>query len=57
LAAEYRILETRQLADDLVLGYLSVDFSFVDRPTVTVSLGVVVERVDDDWFITYYQVS
>ncbi|HEV7849982.1 MAG TPA: hypothetical protein VGP27_01285 [Mycobacterium sp.] len=57
LAAEYRILETRQLADDLVLGYLSVDFSFVDRPTVTVSLGVVVKCVDDDWFITYYQVS
>ncbi|KAA0081832.1 SgcJ/EcaC family oxidoreductase [Mycolicibacterium sp. P9-64] len=57
LAAEYRILATRQLADDVVLGYLSVEFSFTDRPTVTVSLGVVVKRVDGAWLITHYQVS
>lgn len=57
LSAEYRMLETRQLADDVVLGYLSVDFSFIDRPTVNVHLGVVVTRVDDGWFITHYQVS
>jgi uncharacterized protein (TIGR02246 family) len=57
LAAEYRILETRQLADDLVLGYLGVAFSFVDRPTLNVHLGVLVKRVHDDWFITHYQVS
>lgn len=57
LAAEYRIRETRQLAEDLVLGYLGVDFSFTDRPTVTVSLGVVLKRVDGAWFITHYQVS
>jgi uncharacterized protein (TIGR02246 family) len=57
LAAEYRILETRQLTDDVVLGYLDVDFSFVDRPAVKVHLGVLVKRVDDDWFIAHYQVS
>jgi uncharacterized protein (TIGR02246 family) len=57
MAAGYRILESRQLADDLVLGYQRVDFSFVDRPTLNVYLGVVVKRVDDGWFITHYQVS
>ena len=57
LTAEYRILETRQLAEDLALGYLSVDFSFVDRPTLNVHLGVLVKRVDGSWFITHYQVS
>ena len=57
LTAEYRILETRQLADDLVLGYLSVDFSFVDRPTMPVSLSVVTKRVGDGWLISHYQVS
>ncbi|MFD0304971.1 YybH family protein [Streptomyces sp. NPDC127119] len=57
LTAEYRILETRRPADDLVLGYLSVDFSFTDRPTLGVNLGVLVRRGEEDWQISYYQVS
>ncbi|MEU9877910.1 SgcJ/EcaC family oxidoreductase [Streptomyces phaeochromogenes] len=57
LTATYRIVETRRLTDDLVLGYLSVDFSFSDRPTLTVSLGVVVKRMEEDWYISHYQVS
>jgi uncharacterized protein (TIGR02246 family) len=35
MTATYKTLETRRLASDLVLGYLSVDFSFTDRPTLT----------------------
>lgn len=57
MTAEYRILETRRPADDLVLGYLSVDFSFTDRPTVSVNLGVLVKRTEDGWYISHYQVS
>jgi uncharacterized protein (TIGR02246 family) len=57
MAAGYRILETRQLADDLVLGYLRVDFSFVDRPTLNLHLSVLVKRVDHGWYISHYQVS
>ncbi|MFF1907742.1 SgcJ/EcaC family oxidoreductase [Kitasatospora sp. NPDC058218] len=57
MTAAYRILETRHLADDLVLGYLAVDFSFTDRPTLGVNLGVVVERVGDAWYLGHYQVS
>jgi uncharacterized protein (TIGR02246 family) len=57
LAAAYQILETRRLTDDLVLGYLSVDFSFTDRPTLNVKLGVLVQRVRDTWYISHYQVS
>jgi hypothetical protein len=57
LTAEYRILETRRPADDLVLGYLSVDFSFTDRPTLSVHLGVLVRRGQEGWQISYYQVS
>jgi uncharacterized protein (TIGR02246 family) len=53
LKAEYEILETRRLADDLVLGYLSVDFSFADRPTLTVNLSVLVKGD----LIAHYQVS
>ncbi|MGM1065195.1 hypothetical protein [Saccharothrix sp. Mg75] len=53
LKADYEVLETRQLADDLVLGYLDVAFSFVDRPTLRVQLGVLVEGD----LISYYQVS
>ncbi|WP_405904870.1 hypothetical protein OG742_01240 [Streptomyces sp. NBC_00828] len=57
MAAAYRILETRRLADDLVLGYLDVDFSFTDRPTLGLKLGVLVKRVEEGWYITHYQVS
>ncbi|MFD1932311.1 MULTISPECIES: YybH family protein [Nonomuraea] len=57
LSASYDIRETRHLADDLVLGYLSVDFSFTDRPAVTVNLSVIVRRIGDDWLISHYQVS
>ncbi|NDV09715.1 hypothetical protein GXW84_35595 [Rhodococcus sp. IEGM 248] len=57
MTAEYRILEIRRLADDVVLGYLSVDFSFVDRPTLAVSLSVLVRQSPDGDRISHYQVS
>ena len=57
LSAAYRILESRRLSDDLVLGYLAVDFSFTDRPTLSVNLGVLLKRSEGDWHIAHYQVS
>jgi len=57
MTATYKTLETRRLAGDLVLGYLSVDFSFADRPTLTVYLGVLLKRTADGWSISHYQVS
>ncbi|MGC4880445.1 SgcJ/EcaC family oxidoreductase [Micromonospora sp. DT43] len=57
LTASYDIRETRRLADDVVLGYLEVEFGFTDRPALTVHLGVVVRRIDGDWLIGHYQVS
>lgn len=57
LTAEYKVLETRHLTDDLVLGYLSVDFSFTDRPTLPVHLGVLVANTAEGWRISHYQVS
>ncbi|MEU7827603.1 MULTISPECIES: SgcJ/EcaC family oxidoreductase [unclassified Nonomuraea] len=57
MTAAYDILETRRMADDLVLGYLHVDFTFTDRPVVTVNLCVLARRAGDDWLIDHYQVS
>jgi hypothetical protein len=57
MTADFTILETRRLADDLVLGYLSVDFAFTDRPVLTVYLSVIVHHLDDSWKISHYQVS
>ncbi|MEU9212753.1 SgcJ/EcaC family oxidoreductase [Streptomyces sp. NPDC048415] len=57
MTAEYRILETRRLADDLVLGYLDTEFSFTDRPPLGVKLAVLVRRVAEGWSIVHYQVS
>ena len=53
----YTIRETRRLADNLVLGYLSVDFAFTDRPVRTLCLSVIVRRIGDAWSISHYQVS
>jgi uncharacterized protein (TIGR02246 family) len=57
MTADYRIVETRRLAEDVVLGYASVDFGFTDRPALSVHLSVVVRRVGDRWLIAHYQVS
>jgi uncharacterized protein (TIGR02246 family) len=57
MKAEYRILETRRPADGLVMGYLDVDFTFTDRPTLAVKLAVLLTRAGDDWYISHYQVS
>ncbi|WP_238425714.1 YybH family protein [Micromonospora parastrephiae] len=57
LTAAYDIRETRRLSDDLVLGYLEVEFGFTDRPPLTVNLGVLLRRQDNTWLITHYQVS
>lgn len=57
MTAEYRVRETRRLADDLILGYLNVDFAFTDRSVVAVYLSVIARRTGDAWLIAHYQVS
>ncbi|GAB3165317.1 SgcJ/EcaC family oxidoreductase [Amycolatopsis stemonae] len=57
MTAAYRIVETRHLAEDVVLGYAAVDFSFHDRPAISVHLSVLVRRTGEGWRIAHYQVS
>ncbi|MFD7182688.1 YybH family protein [Streptomyces sp. NPDC056637] len=57
LTADYQVLQTRELAEGVLLGYLRVDFSFNDRPTIRVTLSVVLRHVADQWRIAHYQVS
>ncbi|WP_103355839.1 SgcJ/EcaC family oxidoreductase [Amycolatopsis sp. CA-128772] len=57
MTADYRIVETRRLAEDVILGYASVTFAFTDRPALSVHLSVVVRRAGDRWLIAHYQVS
>jgi uncharacterized protein (TIGR02246 family) len=57
MRAGYRILEARRPAEDLVLGYLDVEFTFVDRQPLPVHLGVLLTCEADAWRICYYQVS
>ncbi|MFE0450435.1 SgcJ/EcaC family oxidoreductase [Streptomyces sp. NPDC058914] len=57
LAAEYEVMETRSLADDVLLGYLDVDFSFTDRPNIQVTLSVVLRQGAAEWYIAHYQVT
>jgi muconolactone delta-isomerase len=57
MTAQYTVRETRALSDGLLLGYLTVDFGFTDRATLTVSLSVIVRRDAAGWRIAHYQVS
>ncbi|MFC0626328.1 hypothetical protein [Kribbella deserti] len=58
MKADYDLLESRELADNLVLGYFKVAFSFIDRPTVEVFLTILARRNNtSDWQIAHYQVS
>jgi hypothetical protein len=57
MTATYRILETRRPADNLILGYLSVDFAFTDMPTLAVYLSVLIVPTPDGQKISHYQVS
>ncbi|WP_225848092.1 nuclear transport factor 2 family protein [Streptomyces sp. HPF1205] len=57
LTAAYEILETRRFADDLLLGYQGVVFSFTDRAPLSVNLGLLLRRLADGWSIAHYQVS
>ena len=57
MTAEYKLRETRALSDGLVLGYLTVDFGFTDRDTLTVYLSVIIRQDADGWRIAHYQVS
>ena len=57
MSPKYQLLETRRLADDAILGYFTIDFTFTDRATVTVNLSIILRQTDDGWLISHYQVS
>jgi hypothetical protein len=57
MTTTYRILETRRPTGNLILGYLSVDFTFTERPTRTVYLSVLIQPTPDGAKISHYQVS
>jgi len=57
MTAVYTLRESRALSEGLVLGYLTVDFGFRDRATLTVYLSVIIRQDADDWRIVHYQVS
>ena len=57
LVPAHRILETRQLAPGVILGYAAVDFTFTGRASIPVLLGVLLTYVGGRWLVAHYQVS
>jgi hypothetical protein len=57
MTVDYQILQSRRLASDQVLGYVHADFAYPDRPTVSVTIGVLVTHNEDGWSIADYQAS
>ena len=53
----YRILETRQPVEGVVLAYVAVDFAFTDRASIPVLLSVLLTDAGEHWLISHYQVS
>ena len=57
MTVTYQVLETRRLTQDLVLGYVSAEFAFPDRATVSANIGVVITHGNDGWRIMHYHAS
>ncbi|MFI7004540.1 YybH family protein [Nocardia sp. NPDC050175] len=57
MKADYRVLESRRQAGNVIYAYLAVVFAFTDRPALEVNLGVTVGQIASRWYITTYQVS
>ncbi|MCV7372436.1 hypothetical protein H5P33_06890 [Mycolicibacterium arabiense] len=57
MTVSYRVLESRTLATDAVIGYLRATFEFVDQPSLDLNIGVALARVGDEWLVAQYQAS
>ncbi|MBV1853617.1 YybH family protein [Catellatospora tritici] len=58
LSVTYEVRETRRLAEDVVLGYLTAEFAFTDgREPLPVYLCVIARRTGAGWRLAHYQVS
>ncbi|AFP42003.1 hypothetical protein MSMEI_5563 [Mycolicibacterium smegmatis MC2 155] len=57
MTVEYRISETRRPAPDVVLGYVSAEFSYTDRDPVHLNIGVLVVLSQGQWRIGFYEAS
>ncbi|MEU8819758.1 SgcJ/EcaC family oxidoreductase [Actinoplanes sp. NPDC048796] len=59
MAVTYDVLQDRMLADDVVLGFAAVEFTFApgSRPPLPLTLTVVARRSGETWRIAHYHVS
>jgi uncharacterized protein (TIGR02246 family) len=57
MTVDYRIVENRQPAPDVVLGYVSAEFSYTDRDPVHLNIGVLAVRAERRWRIGFYEAS
>ncbi|GAA0485723.1 hypothetical protein Ade02nite_09300 [Paractinoplanes deccanensis] len=57
LTVDYRILSTRPLGDDAILGWLEADFTVGAEVRALLNLTVVLTHTSGDWRIAHYHVS
>jgi uncharacterized protein (TIGR02246 family) len=57
LVPHVRVVELRQQDPRVIFAYAAVDFTFSDRATVPVLLGVLLTDAGGRWLIAHYQVS
>ena len=58
LGVSYQVRETRPVSDDVILGYLTAEFTFTNgRAPLPVYLSVIARRTSQGWRLAHYQVS
>lgn len=57
LTPTYRVVETRSLSSDVLLGYVDVDFAPPSGDVIPVHLTLVLVRSAGEWLIQHYHVS
>lgn len=57
LSVQYRVMQSRRPADEVVFGYLRADFTRPDGVQLPLNLSVLITHNENGWQIAHYQVS
>lgn len=57
VTTSFQVVQTRELAQNTIIGFAAVSFAYPDGRTVPVQLSLVLRREENTWLIAQYHVS
>ncbi|MHA7220954.1 YybH family protein [Arthrobacter sp. RHLT1-20] len=57
ITTSFQVVQTRELAENIISGFAAVTFTYPDGRTVPVQLSLVLSREENTWLIAQYHVS